>query len=193
MSVQNLFFARPAPKKPSPPLFSITGCGKRCKDVLPAPFFAYFTPSAFYLLLKVKSELASCLLTQGTFKELVGGRPEHCYIKACHRRPRVDRGLQINTHIADEHAKKLPETSVSLKWTVFKLCCSAHLFPNTPRTWHMYHLFTSHRRPCTQIWPINGWLGRWFVEYIISLKHQRYSYFLSMGESIRKKGVEMFI
>jgi hypothetical protein len=42
---------------------------KRHKDVLPAPFFAYFTPSAFYLLLKVKSELASCLLTQGTFKK----------------------------------------------------------------------------------------------------------------------------
>ncbi len=29
MSVQNLFFARPAPQKPSPPLFSTTGCGKR--------------------------------------------------------------------------------------------------------------------------------------------------------------------
>jgi hypothetical protein len=69
MSVQNLFFARPGPKKPSPPLFSITDCGKRGKDVLPAPFFAYFTPPAFYLLLKVKSELASCLLTQGTFKK----------------------------------------------------------------------------------------------------------------------------
>ena len=69
MSVQNLFFARPAPKKPSPPLFPITGCGKRHKDVLPAPVFAYFTPLAFSLLLKVKSELASCLLTQGTFKK----------------------------------------------------------------------------------------------------------------------------
>jgi hypothetical protein len=69
MSVQNLFLAMPAPKKPSPPLFSIIGCGKRHKDVLPAPFFTYFTPSAFYLLLKAKSELASCLLTQGTFKK----------------------------------------------------------------------------------------------------------------------------
>ncbi len=39
MSVQNLFFARPAPKKPMPPLFLITGRGKRRKDVLPAPFF----------------------------------------------------------------------------------------------------------------------------------------------------------
>jgi hypothetical protein len=69
MSVLNLFFARPAPKKPLPPLFSITGCGKRRKDVLPGPFYAYFTPSAFYLLLQVKLELASCLLTQGTFKK----------------------------------------------------------------------------------------------------------------------------
>jgi hypothetical protein len=68
-SVQNLFFARPGPKKPSPPLFPITGCEKRRKDVLLAPFFTYLTPSAFYLLLKVKSELASCLLTQDTFKE----------------------------------------------------------------------------------------------------------------------------
>jgi hypothetical protein len=69
MSVQNLFFAKPGSKKPSPPVFPITGCGKRRKDVLPAPFFAYFTPLAFYLLLKVKSELASYLLTQGTFKK----------------------------------------------------------------------------------------------------------------------------
>jgi hypothetical protein len=69
MSVQNLFFARPAPKKPTPPIFPITDCGKRHKDVLPAPFFTYFTPSAFYLLLEVKSELASCLLIQGTFKK----------------------------------------------------------------------------------------------------------------------------
>ncbi len=36
ISVQNLFFARPPPKKPSPPLFPITGCGKRRKDVLPS-------------------------------------------------------------------------------------------------------------------------------------------------------------
>jgi hypothetical protein len=73
MSVQNLFFARPAPKKPAVPLFSITGCGKRRQDVLPAPFFAHFTPAAYYLLLKVKAELESCLLTQGTFKKSLSG------------------------------------------------------------------------------------------------------------------------
>ncbi len=73
MSVQNLFFARPAPKKPSPPLFPTTVCEKRRKDVLLAPFFTYFTPSAFYLLLKVKSELASCLFAQDTFKKSLQG------------------------------------------------------------------------------------------------------------------------
>jgi hypothetical protein len=57
----------------------------------------------------------------------------HRYIKACYRRPWIDRALKKNTHIADDHAQKLPEASVSLKSTVFKLCCPAHLFPNTSR------------------------------------------------------------
>ena len=48
-------------------------------------------------------------------EEGVGGRPQHRYIKACRRCTSVDRALQKNTHIADEHAKKLPEASVSLK------------------------------------------------------------------------------
>jgi hypothetical protein len=33
----------------------------------------YFAPAAFYLFLKVKSELASSLLTQGTFKKSLQG------------------------------------------------------------------------------------------------------------------------
>jgi hypothetical protein len=33
----------------------------------------YFTPATFFFFLKVKSELASCLLTQGTFKKKVQG------------------------------------------------------------------------------------------------------------------------
>jgi hypothetical protein len=32
-------------------------------------YLPYFAPAAFYLFLKVKSELASFLLTQGTFKK----------------------------------------------------------------------------------------------------------------------------
>ncbi len=43
MSVQNLFFVRPAPKNPSPPLFPTTGCEKRRKDVLLAPFFFHIS------------------------------------------------------------------------------------------------------------------------------------------------------
>ncbi len=57
----------------------------------------------------------------------------HHYIKARCRRPWVDRALQKNTHTPDNHTKKLPEASFSLKKIVFKLCCPAHLFPNTPR------------------------------------------------------------
>jgi hypothetical protein len=65
MSVQNLFFARPPNKLPLALLFSIIGSGKRHQDVLRAPLLLYFTPAAFYIFLKVKSELASCLMTQG--------------------------------------------------------------------------------------------------------------------------------
>jgi hypothetical protein len=32
-------------------------------------YLPYFAPAAFYLFLKVKSELASCLLTHGAFKK----------------------------------------------------------------------------------------------------------------------------
>jgi hypothetical protein len=64
-----MFFASPAPKKPSPPLFSITGGEKGIKMFSQLHFSPYFTPATFYLFLKVKSELASCLLTQGTLKK----------------------------------------------------------------------------------------------------------------------------
>jgi hypothetical protein len=69
MSVQNLFFARPPNKLRSALLFSIIGSGKRHQDVLTAPLLLYFTPAAFYIFLKVKSELASCLMIQGTFNK----------------------------------------------------------------------------------------------------------------------------
>ncbi len=42
-------------------------------------------------------------------------KPTSHYIKAYCRQPRVGRALQKNTHTADDHAKKLPEASVSLK------------------------------------------------------------------------------
>jgi hypothetical protein len=69
MSVQNLFYAMPLPKKLSLPLFSITGCGKGVNMFSQLHYLPYFAPAVFYLFLKVKSELASCLLTQGVFKK----------------------------------------------------------------------------------------------------------------------------
>ncbi len=47
------------------------GHWKRRQDVLSAPLLPYFIPPAFYLFLKVKSELASWFLTQGTFNKSV--------------------------------------------------------------------------------------------------------------------------
>jgi hypothetical protein len=73
MSVQNLFFARQLPKKTWPPLFSLTGCGKGVNMFSHLHYLPYIAPAAFYLFLKVKSELASCLLTQGTFKKSLYG------------------------------------------------------------------------------------------------------------------------
>ncbi len=106
MSVQDLFFARPAPKKPSPPLFSITGCGKRRQDVLPVPLFSIIHTSGLSSLLESEIRAGKLLVDPGhPQEELVGGRPYHRYIKACPCRPRVDRALQKNTHTADTMAK----------------------------------------------------------------------------------------
>jgi hypothetical protein len=103
VSVQNLVFARPGPKKSLPPLFSKNGCGKRRQDVLPAPFFAYFTPAAFLTPPKKEIRDGKLFVDPGHLQEgLVVGHPHHLYIKACRRRPRIDRALK---RIADDHAK----------------------------------------------------------------------------------------
>jgi hypothetical protein len=122
MSVQNLFFARPAPKKPSLPLFSITGCGKRRQDVLPAPLYSIFHTSGLSSLLESDIRAGKLLVDPGhPQEELVGGRPHHRYIKACPRHPSVDRALQKNTHTADNHAKKLLEASFLSKMNRFQV------------------------------------------------------------------------
>jgi hypothetical protein len=99
MSVQNLFFARPTHKKPSLPLFSITGCGKRHQDVFPAPIFTIFHNSG--LLFLPESEIRACklLVDPGHLQgELVEGRSQDHYRKAGRCHPGVDRALQ-KTHI----------------------------------------------------------------------------------------------
>jgi hypothetical protein len=95
MSVQNLFFSRPAPKKLLPPLFSITGCEKRHQDVLQAPFFAIFHTSDLLSLPESEIRADKLRIDPGhPQEELVGGRPPHHYIKDRRRRPWVDRALQ---------------------------------------------------------------------------------------------------
>ncbi len=136
MSVQNLFFARPAPKKPIAAAFSNNWLWKKAKKCSPTCIFRIFHTIGLLSPPEREIRAGKLLVDPGHLQEeLVGGHPHHRYIKACRCRPRIDRGLQKNTHIPDDHAKKLLEASVSLKWTVFKLCCPAHLFPNTPRTY----------------------------------------------------------
>ncbi len=100
----------------------------------PSSIFCIFHTSSLLTPPKKEIRAGKLLVDPGHLQEgLVGGHPHHRYIKACCRRPMVDRVLKKSTRIADDHAKKLSEASVSLKLTVFKLCCPAHLFPNTPR------------------------------------------------------------
>jgi hypothetical protein len=138
MSVKNLFLARPPAMLPSPPLISIIQWKKalRCS---PSAIIAVFHSSGLFFLPKSKIRAGKLLVGPGHLQEEhVGGDPHHRYIKAHCRCPVEDRTLQKNIHIADNHGKKLPETIISLKRTVFKLCHSAHLFPNTPRTYLTY-------------------------------------------------------
>jgi hypothetical protein len=108
------------------------------KNVLrcsPSAIIAVIHTSGLFFLPKSEIGAGKLLVGPGHLQEEhVGGHPHHRYIKANCRHPVKDRTLQKNTHIADNHGKKLPETIISLKSTVFKLCHSAHLFPNTPRT-----------------------------------------------------------
>ncbi len=70
---QNLSFARPSSKRPTPPLYLVFCGRKRRQDVLPASLFAIFRISGLFSCTEVKSELASCLLTQVTFKKSLYG------------------------------------------------------------------------------------------------------------------------
>ncbi len=116
-------------------------------------FLSYFTPATFCLFQKSEIRAGKLLVVPGhPQEELVGGRPHHRYIKARRCRPWVDRALQKNTHTAENYAKKIPEASISLKWTVFKLCCPAHLFPNTPCTLWNYLFKGSGPDPDNEVW-----------------------------------------
>jgi hypothetical protein len=116
MSVKNLFFARSTAMPPSPPLFSIIGSGKKALRCSPSAIIAVFHTSGLLFLPQSEIRAGKLLVGPGHLQEEhVGGHPHHRYIKAHCRRPVKDRMLQKNTHIADNHGKKLPKTSISLK------------------------------------------------------------------------------
>jgi hypothetical protein len=103
-------------KLPSPPLFSIIGSEKKASRCSPSLINAVFHTSDLLFLPQSKIRAGKLLVDPGHLQEEgVGGCPHHHYKRArCHR-PVVDRALQKNTHVADDHGKKLPETSVSIK------------------------------------------------------------------------------
>jgi hypothetical protein len=69
MSVKNLFLPGRSPKSHRLLYFQLLAVEKGVKMFSQLYLLLYFTSVAFYLFLKVKSKLASCLLTQGTFKK----------------------------------------------------------------------------------------------------------------------------
>jgi hypothetical protein len=70
-SVQDSSFARPCPSSHRRRYFQKLAAVVGFMKSFQLHFSPYFAPAVFFLVLKVKSELGSCLLTQGTFKKSV--------------------------------------------------------------------------------------------------------------------------
>jgi hypothetical protein len=89
MFVQNLFFARPLAKLPSPPLFSIIG---RCS---PSLIIIVFHTSDLLFLPESEIRAGKLLVDPGHLQEEgVGGRPHYCYRGICCHRPEEESALQ---------------------------------------------------------------------------------------------------
>jgi hypothetical protein len=73
MSVKNLFFARPSAKLPSPTAIFNNWQWKMASRCSPSLIIAVVHTSDLLFLPKVKSEVASYLLAQGTFKKIMQG------------------------------------------------------------------------------------------------------------------------
>jgi hypothetical protein len=69
MSVQTCFLPGQRSKSHRRLYFQQLAVKKATKMFSQHHFPSYFTPATFCLFLKVKSELASCLLTQGSLKK----------------------------------------------------------------------------------------------------------------------------
>jgi hypothetical protein len=89
---------------------------KKASRCSPSSIFRIFHTIGLFSPPKNEIRAGKQLVDPGHLQEeLLGGHPHHNYIKACPSCPVVDRALQKNTRIADEHAKKLSEASVSRK------------------------------------------------------------------------------
>ncbi len=102
----------------------------------PSSIIAIFHTTSLLSLPQNKIRAGKLLIDPGHLQEdRLRGRPHYRYRRARRHRPVVD----AKKH---NHGQKWPKTMVSLKWRVFKLCCPAHLFPNTPRMLHTLIHFT---------------------------------------------------
>jgi hypothetical protein len=89
---------------------------KKASRCSPSSIIAVFHTSDLLFLSQSEIRAGKLLVDPGHLQEEhLGGCPHHRYRRACCHRPIVGRVLQKNTHIADDHGKKLPETIVSLK------------------------------------------------------------------------------
>jgi hypothetical protein len=111
MSVQNLFFLPGVGQAAIATAIVNNRQWKKASKRSPSSIIAVFHTGDLLFLPQSEIRAGKLLVDPGHLQEeRVGGRPHHRYRKApCHR-PVVDRALQKNTHIADDHGKKLPET-----------------------------------------------------------------------------------
>jgi hypothetical protein len=116
MSVKNLFFCQTAGHAAIATTIFNNWRWKKALRCSPSTIIAVFHSSGLLFLPKSEIRAGKLLVGPGHLQEEhVGGHPNHRYIKAHCRHPVKDRKLQKNTHIADNHGKKLPETIISLK------------------------------------------------------------------------------
>jgi hypothetical protein len=89
---------------------------KKASRCSPSSIIRYICTSGLLSLPESEIRAGKLLVDPGHLQEEhVGGHPHHRYRRVRRRCPGVDRALQKNTRIADDHAKKLLEASVSLK------------------------------------------------------------------------------
>ncbi len=158
----------------------------------PSSIIAIFHTTGLLSLLQNKIRAGKLLIDPGHLQEEhLGGRPHYRYRRARRHSPVVDRALQKKTQIADDHGQKWPKTMVSLKWRVFKLCCPAHLFPNTPPTYwnNSMKCYICKEKKSTYLLICesfkSAYHGKAWVRKLSQLRNSRKSYILFNSAKLR--------